>query len=127
MSDVHFMANDWALPKMSAFGVRCAGHEGAGVVVKVGKTVKGWNVGDRAGIKPIKDVCHNCEECWNGRECTPVQLNEARPGDWRLTGLFDRRKLLPWRHPHWINVCWHLPAIPYLSCHIYLTHSRRRQ
>ncbi|KAK5168371.1 uncharacterized protein LTR77_006941 [Saxophila tyrrhenica] len=68
MSDVHFMMNDWALPPMSAFGVRCAGHEGAGVVVKVGKAVKGWNVGDRAGIKPLSDVCHNCEECWNGRE-----------------------------------------------------------
>ncbi|KAK3720451.1 hypothetical protein LTR37_003864 [Vermiconidia calcicola] len=68
MSDIHFMANDWALPPMSAFGVRCAGHEGAGVVVKVGNAVKDWKVGDRAGIKPLSDVCHNCEECWNGRD-----------------------------------------------------------
>jgi propanol-preferring alcohol dehydrogenase len=36
--------------------------------VKVGNNVKGWNVGDRAGIKPLLDVCHNCEHCWNGRE-----------------------------------------------------------
>lgn len=70
MSDVHFMMNDWALPPMSAFGVRCAGHEGAGVVVKVGSAVKDWKVGDRAGIKPLSDVCHNCEECWNGRKWT---------------------------------------------------------
>lgn len=68
MSDVHFMMNDWAVPPMSQFGTKCAGHEGAGVVVKVGNNVQGWNVGDRAGIKPIWDVCHNCEQCWTGRE-----------------------------------------------------------
>jgi len=68
MSDVHFMMNDWAVPKMSTFGTRCAGHEGAGVVVKVGKSVKGWSVGDRAGVKPLWNVCHNCEECFTGRD-----------------------------------------------------------
>lgn len=68
MSDVHFMVNDWALPPMSTFGTRCAGHEGAGVVVKVGKNVTEWKVGDRGGMKPLWDVCHNCEQCWNGRE-----------------------------------------------------------
>ncbi|KAK3048885.1 hypothetical protein LTR09_009780 [Extremus antarcticus] len=68
MSDVHYMLNDWGIPKMSEFGTRCAGHEGAGVVVQVGKHVRGWKVGDRAGVKPLHDVCHNCEDCWNGRE-----------------------------------------------------------
>ncbi|KAK7533460.1 chaperonin 10-like protein [Phyllosticta citricarpa] len=72
MSDVHFMANDWALPKMSEFGVQCAGHEGAGTVVKVGANVKHWRVGDRGGVKPLIDVCGNCELCWDGKEnyCT---------------------------------------------------------
>jgi hypothetical protein len=59
------MMHDWATPKMSRFGTKCAGHEvsgfhniampcrpanalqGAGVVVKVGKGVKDWKVGDR--------------------------------------------------------------------------------
>lgn len=71
MSDVHYMQNDWAtVPKMSEFGVRCAGHEGAGVVVKLGARCVdwGWKVGDRVGIKPFLDVCHNCEQCWKGRE-----------------------------------------------------------
>ncbi len=68
MSDIHFMVNDWASPPMSTFNVKCAGHEGAGVVVKLGANVKGWKVGDRGGVKPLWDVCGNCELCWDGRE-----------------------------------------------------------
>ncbi|KAK3720880.1 hypothetical protein LTR37_003543 [Vermiconidia calcicola] len=52
MSDVHYMLKD--LPMrffMDECGVRSPGHEGAGVVVKVGDSVKDWKVGDRAGIK----------------------------------------------------------------------------
>lgn len=79
------MLNDWALPPMSYFGVRCAGHEGAGVVVKKGAKVSdAWKVGDRVGVKPLSDVCHNCEECWNGRELhilltlSPVSIQESQ-------------------------------------------------
>ena len=50
-SDLHFMLNDWALPKMSDLGVQCAGHEGAGVIVKVGSNVKTLKPGMRAGLK----------------------------------------------------------------------------
>ena len=78
MSDVHFMMNDWALPPMSHFGVRCAGHEGAGVVVKVGaKCDSSWKLGDRVGIKPLYDVCHNCEECWNGCAYLQSRMKEG--------------------------------------------------
>lgn len=45
------MLNDWALPKMSVFGTKCAGHEGAGVIVKVGDHVKTLKPGMRAGYK----------------------------------------------------------------------------
>ena len=76
MSDVHYMLNDWAVPKMSEFGVKCAGHEGAGVVVKLGAKVSDeWKVGDRVGIKPLLDVCHNCESCWNGRKWSLSSLS----------------------------------------------------
>lgn len=68
MSDVHFMLGDWGLPPMSTFGVQCAGHEGAGVVVAVGDAVKDWKVGDRGGVKPLWDVCGNCELCYTGKE-----------------------------------------------------------
>ncbi len=50
-SDIHFMLNDWAAPKMSAMGTQCAGHEGAGVIVKVGDQVKTLKTGMRAGLK----------------------------------------------------------------------------
>ncbi|KAH6877599.1 chloride channel [Alternaria rosae] len=68
-SDLHFMLNDWALPKMSDLGVRCAGHEGSGVIVKVGDQVKNLKPGMRAGYKPIQDTCGTCELCRNGNEC----------------------------------------------------------
>jgi D-arabinose 1-dehydrogenase-like Zn-dependent alcohol dehydrogenase len=45
------MMNDWALPKMSEMGTKCAGHEGAGVIVKVGDAVKTLKPGMRAGLK----------------------------------------------------------------------------
>jgi len=50
-SDLHFMQNDWAVPKMSEMGTKCAGHEGAGVIVKIGSAVKNLKVGMRAGFK----------------------------------------------------------------------------
>ncbi|RDW67626.1 GroES-like protein [Coleophoma cylindrospora] len=65
-SDLHYMLEDLAMPKMTEFGVRSAGHEGAGVVVKVGSGVKNWKVGDRGGVKPMWDCCMNCELCWDG-------------------------------------------------------------
>ncbi|CAN8104104.1 unnamed protein product [Discula destructiva] len=68
MSDVHFMMNDWALPPMSSFGTICAGHEGAGVIVKVGDRVKQLKVGQRAGLKPVFDSCGSCDQCKTGRD-----------------------------------------------------------
>lgn len=54
MSDVHYMLNDLPLAKqMQDHGVYSPGHEGAGVVVKLGPGVKGWKVGDRGGVKPM--------------------------------------------------------------------------
>lgn len=45
------MLNDWAVPKMSDLGTKCAGHEGSGVIVKVGNQVKNLKPGMRAGYK----------------------------------------------------------------------------
>lgn len=52
-SDLHYMLEDLPMPRMGEFSVRSPGHEGAGVVVKVGTNVKNWRIGDRGGIKPM--------------------------------------------------------------------------
>lgn len=54
--------------RMSAFNCRTPGHEGSGVVVKLGENVKNWKIGDRAGVKPVRDICGACELCWGGQE-----------------------------------------------------------
>lgn len=86
MSDIHFMMHDWTAPPMSTFGIKSPGHEGAGVVVKMGKDVQGWKIGDRAGVKPLMDVCRNCEECWTGKEnyCqNGIHTGLMRPGTYQ--------------------------------------------
>ncbi|TVY83946.1 alcohol dehydrogenase, partial [Lachnellula suecica] len=63
-SDIHFMKNDWKNRKMSQFGVRSPGHEGAGIVVKIGSDAGDrWKLGDRVGLKPLWNTCGSCELC----------------------------------------------------------------
>ena len=63
-SDIHFMLNDWALPKMFDLGTKCAGHEGAGVIVKVGDQVKHLKPGMRAGFKVKSHVTISVQRQW---------------------------------------------------------------
>jgi len=65
-SDLHYMLEDLPMPRMSEFNCRSPGHEGAGVVVKLGSNVTTWKIGDRGGVKPMWDICMNCELCWDG-------------------------------------------------------------
>ncbi|KAJ5652928.1 Polyketide synthase enoylreductase [Penicillium longicatenatum] len=67
-SDIHFMKGDIGFPPMSHFGVRSPGHEGSGIVVKVGANVRNLKLGDRVGVKPLVDTCHGCDSCWGGKE-----------------------------------------------------------
>ena len=61
-TDLHAWKGDWPLDvKLDPYLV--GGHEGAGVVVAIGDNVKGWNLGDYAGIKWLNGSCMNCEEC----------------------------------------------------------------
>ncbi|KAH7024598.1 alcohol dehydrogenase [Microdochium trichocladiopsis] len=68
MSDVHYALHDWDSPSMSSFGTQCPGHEGAGEIVAVGSDVKNLKVGQRAGFKPVADVCYTCEACRTGHD-----------------------------------------------------------
>ncbi|KAL4890638.1 chaperonin 10-like protein [Aspergillus ambiguus] len=85
-SDIHYMQADLGTPPMSTWGVRSPGHEGAGVVVKVGENVTNFKVGDRAGIKPVLDTCGNCEHCWSDKEtycAAGIQTGLMAPGTYQ--------------------------------------------
>ncbi|KAE8420298.1 glycosyl hydrolase family 76-domain-containing protein [Aspergillus pseudocaelatus] len=85
-SDLHMMQGDLGTPPMSTFGVRSPGHEGAGVVVKVGANVKNFKLGDRAGIKPLLDTCGACELCWGDKETycrTAIHAGLMAPGTYQ--------------------------------------------
>lgn len=89
------MLNDLPIPKMSEFGVRSPGHEGAGVVVKLGSNVTNWRVGDRAGIKPAYDACFDCELCWSGRE---TYCDESPQIGLQFPGSYQQYLLSPARY-----------------------------
>lgn len=80
------MLEDLPLPRMRDYGVRSPGHEGAGVVVKVGVLVKNWKLGDRAGVKPTWNTCMSCQLCWSGLEC---HCAEAVPTGLKVPGKFS--------------------------------------
>lgn len=73
-TDLHAWKGDWPLPtKLPLVG----GHEGAGVVVGMGENVKGWKIGDYAGIKWLNGSCMACEYCElsNESNCPDADLS----------------------------------------------------
>lgn len=66
-TDVHLMKGDWGASGLQ-MQVKVSGHEGAGIVVDVGRNVKQFKVGDRAGIKWVADTCGACYYCTNGTD-----------------------------------------------------------
>lgn len=73
-TDLHAWKGDWPLPtKLPLVG----GHEGAGVVVAMGENVKGWKIGDYAGIKWLNGSCMACEYCElsNESNCPDADLS----------------------------------------------------
>ncbi|KAF3985244.1 hypothetical protein FT663_05164 [Candidozyma haemuli var. vulneris] len=73
-TDLHAWKGDWPLPtKLPLVG----GHEGAGVVVAMGENVRGWEIGDLAGIKWLNSSCNSCEFCQTTNEsnCAAADLS----------------------------------------------------
>lgn len=73
-TDLHAWKGDWPLStKLPLVG----GHEGAGVVVAIGKNVKGWKLGDYAGVKWLNGSCLACEFCQEANEsnCPEADLS----------------------------------------------------
>jgi len=73
-TDLHAVNGDWPLDtKLPLVG----GHEGAGVVVKLGSLVKDVQVGDLAGVKWINGTCLQCSFCQQSDEplCAKASLS----------------------------------------------------
>lgn len=64
-TDVHAADGDWPVKPSLPF---IPGHEGAGVVVALGRGVRGLREGDPVGIAWLHDACGTCEYCVTGWE-----------------------------------------------------------
>jgi L-iditol 2-dehydrogenase len=67
-SDIHYYQNGKIGSQVINYPFP-VGHEGAGIVVAVGKDVKSVRPGDRIAIEPAMP-CHECDQCLSGREHT---------------------------------------------------------
>lgn len=63
-TDIHMRDNDWGISNYPLV----LGHEGVGIVTKLGSSVKNLKTGDRVGITWIRDSCSACDACLQGRE-----------------------------------------------------------
>ena len=73
-TDLHAANGDWPVkPNLPLI----PGHEGAGVVVKVGEGVTHLKEGDSVGIAWLHDACGACEYCITGWETLCEQQNDS--------------------------------------------------
>lgn len=63
-SDIHTVRDEWGPQKYPLI----PGHEIAGIVTAVGKNVKDFKVGDKAGVGCMVDSCGTCNSCNSGSE-----------------------------------------------------------
>ncbi|WP_239995964.1 alcohol dehydrogenase catalytic domain-containing protein [Photobacterium phosphoreum] len=64
-TDIHACQGDWPVkPKMPLI----PGHEGVGIVTKVGENVDHVKVGDRVGVPFLYTACGYCDYCLEGKE-----------------------------------------------------------
>lgn len=63
-TDIHMRDNDWGISDYPIV----LGHEGVGIIRKIGSSVKTLKVGDRVGVSWIRDSCQCCDPCLAGRE-----------------------------------------------------------
>lgn len=74
-TDLHAADGDWPAKPAPPF---IPGHEGAGVVVKLGAGVTHVKEGDRVGIAWLHSACGHCEFCYSGWETLcPAQQNSG--------------------------------------------------
>ena len=67
-SQLHGIEGDWKHIGIPATLPIVPGHEVVGKIVEIGKDVKKFKIGDRAGITPLLEACQNCQYCKEGKE-----------------------------------------------------------
>jgi len=67
-SQLHGIEGDWKELGIPPCLPTVPGHEVVGKVVEIGKDVKKFKVGDRAGITPLLEACKICQYCKEGKE-----------------------------------------------------------
>ncbi|TMR89735.1 alcohol dehydrogenase AdhP [Nonomuraea basaltis] len=64
-TDIHAAHGDWPVKPSLPF---TPGHEGVGIIEKIGSAVTGRAVGERVAIPWLGSACGTCEYCVSGRE-----------------------------------------------------------
>jgi len=73
-TDLHVRQGDWIVkPKLPII----PGHEGAGIVAKLGPGVTTLEIGDRVGHAWLHDSCGGCDYCLNGWETVCGKQNQT--------------------------------------------------
>jgi len=67
-SQLHGIEGDWQDLGIPPTLPTVPGHELVGKVVEIGKDVKRFSVGDRAGLSPLLGSCMKCQYCNEGKE-----------------------------------------------------------
>ena len=81
-TDLHAADGDWPVKPTLPF---VPGHEGAGIVVKLGPGVTHLNEGDRVGIAWLHSACGHCEFCLTGWE---TLCHEQKNSGYSVNGSF---------------------------------------
>ncbi|KAF4443390.1 hypothetical protein F53441_11439 [Fusarium austroafricanum] len=68
-SDLSIMTNSWGFP-IPVAETQVGGHEGIGTIVGLGKQAEthGFAIGDRVGVKWLRDICGSCVYCIAGED-----------------------------------------------------------
>jgi propanol-preferring alcohol dehydrogenase len=88
-TDLHAADGDWPVKPKPPF---IPGHEGAGVVVKLGPGVSHLKEGDRVGIAWLHSACGHCEFCLSGWE---TLCHAQQNSGYSVNGSFAEYALAP--------------------------------
>src|SRR4030095_15938159 len=88
-TDLHAADGDWPVKPTPPF---IPGHEGAGVVVALGRGVTHLKEGDRVGIAWLHSACGHCEFCISGWETLCASQQNS---GYSVNGSFAEYALVP--------------------------------